>query len=161
MEEGLVILQPFNPNYPYEGRNRPQDAVQFELDLERALKPRITQEFLRGVLSTYIAYECCQGFISVPRTLSSARLALAAVVLFIWIVYLVLLYCLLYRPERSSTVVLVVLCVFALLSIVSASRHLSSPGPEKALGIASSVISVGMAGIAYIYFRGQRPGRGV
>jgi len=77
------------------------------------------------------------------------------------LIYAFLLYRLLLHASRSGKIVFVVLTLVALSSIVSAAYAFIartptggrfSPWPQ----VVSALVSIGMASIAYLYFRGQQ-----
>jgi hypothetical protein len=136
------------------------------------LKPPFNVELLRGILLAYLAYGSYRficGFLSwnAPVMITSMQWAGITLGLLVGsVIYTFLLYRVVFHAGRSGKIVFVFLTLVALLSIMSAAYAFIartptggpfSPWPR----VVSALVSIGMASIAYLYFRGQQRLKGL
>jgi hypothetical protein len=128
------------------------------------VKPRITLEFLRGILAAYVIRECymfSRVSSSVVHSQSHTSMVMLAVffVAVVIGVHLFFLFGLLFRPERAAKIVFIWLAVFTLVPFFWLSYRIehslvtfADPGFTIRWTL-SLLTRIGVATIAYVHYR--------
>jgi hypothetical protein len=137
-----------------------------------AARPSINVELIRGILVAFLGYECYRWADAfrllanqpyyLPIMEPPAHRAALVFGLFVGaVICSLLLYGLLFHPNRSAKVLFISLCLLALLELLSVihlfthGSHLPNP-PPISWRIVSSLTSIGMAVLGYFHYRGWK-----